>query len=96
MRGHAQICPMGMNVPVISMINHPKHLGLLKQLGFDKYAVFVQDEKFVEKVTDLISDIETHYSSIKKSLKQNMDVLNNRVADFLGDLKNKIQGDKND
>jgi polysaccharide pyruvyl transferase WcaK-like protein len=27
MRGHAQICPMGMNVPVISMINHPKHLG---------------------------------------------------------------------
>lgn len=31
MRGHGQIIPIGMNVPVISIINHPKHIGLLKK-----------------------------------------------------------------
>ncbi len=88
MRGHAQICPIGMNVPVISIINHPKHLGLLEKIGLDNYAVFVRDENFIEKTKSLITEIESNYDSVKYLLKNIMKVLENKISDFFHDLKN--------
>lgn len=57
MRGHAQILPIGFNVPVISLENHDKNLGLMKKLSLEKFNVNIQDAALSEKVISLVEEI---------------------------------------
>ena len=49
MRGHAQICPIGMTTPVISILNHAKHRGLLERLDVPSLAVEALDPALGEQ-----------------------------------------------
>ena len=69
MRGHAQICPIGMNVPVVSIINHPKHLGILKTLNLEQYAVMVNEPHFSDRVIEIIETIKISLHIDNKYLK---------------------------
>lgn|SRR5690554_1076863 len=68
MRGHGQIIPIGLNVPVISLENHPKHKGLMIELGLEAFNISINEENFQETLSEKIKEIESRSSEIKKSL----------------------------
>jgi|GEM_PF-636492 len=69
MRGHGQIVPICFNVPVISLENHPKHRGLMEQLGLGEYNVNVNDDEFVRKVLKLVRKIEQENGNLRAQYK---------------------------
>ena len=87
MRGHAQICPIGMKVPVISIINHPKHLGILKKLNCDDMAVGVSEVDFVQKVKNQIVFVEKHHRAIVDKYNRIMEQLTTDVNLYLTSLR---------
>jgi len=81
MRGHGQILPIGFNTPVISLENHPKHGGLMKELNLFDYNLKVNDDNFKQKLLEKIHLLESNrkmlidqYKGI--NLKINKDSLN--------------------
>src|SRR5690606_10958587 len=54
MRGHGQIVPISFNTPVIALENHPKHRGLMEELGLLEYNVKVNDSNFKSHLEQLI------------------------------------------
>lgn len=75
MRGHGQILPIGFDTPVIALENHPKHRGLMEELGLLDYNVKVDDENFLQNLKDKISLLQknkealiTGYKEINKNL----------------------------
>lgn len=91
MRGHAQICPIGMNVPVISVINHPKHLGLLQKYKLDDMAILVNDDNFDEKIKIAITNLINNKEEIKNKYKQLMNEFNDYTENYLRKLKGAIK-----
>lgn len=76
MRGHGQIIPISFNTPVISLTNHPKHKGLMNELGLNLYNISLSDRDLSEKLLKLIKEIETNkdnlfvqYKAINKKLE---------------------------
>lgn len=75
MRGHGQIIPIGFNVPVVSLQNHPKHKGLMQKLGLLEYNVDVNGGNFsdtldetVAKLRENKSDLVLEYEKINSTL----------------------------
>lgn len=58
MRGHAQIIPIAFNTPVISLENHPKHFGLMRRLGFERFNVKLQDGVLLETILSKVKLVE--------------------------------------
>jgi polysaccharide pyruvyl transferase WcaK-like protein len=75
MRGHGQIVPIGFNVPVLSLQNHPKHIGLMRKLELEDYNVHVNDSKFSEHLRDGIIRMINN----KEELKKKYSVINKRL-----------------
>lgn len=90
MRGHAQICPIGMGVPVISIINHPKHLGLLRKLKQENLMVMVNDKDFLNKIFSLISYVEDNVLYIKEQYSCLMDEMLQQTAVYVSELSQKV------
>lgn len=65
MRGHGQIIPIAFNTPVISLENHPKHRGLMEQLGLLEYNVSITDENFKQVLLSKIELLESNYFELK-------------------------------
>lgn len=68
MRGHGQIVPIAFNTPVISLENHPKHSGLMRKLGLEKYNVDVNAENFTQRLSSTISELELNRDAYKAKL----------------------------
>ena len=64
MRGHGQIIPIAFNTPVISLSNHPKHIGLMKELNLSDYNVNLSDADFYEDLLKKIVKLEQNYSCL--------------------------------
>jgi polysaccharide pyruvyl transferase WcaK-like protein len=64
MRGHGQIIPIAFNTPVIALSNHPKHRGLMENLGLNDYIVDVDSnnlrDQLIEKSDLLLSNFVHH------------------------------------
>ena len=90
MRGHGQIIPIGFNTPVIALNNHPKHFGLMRDLGLEKYVVSISDTNFVEKTIDLIKGVEENKNSLDYTLKALNIKLLNQSYKAINDIANKI------
>nr|WP_299034095.1 polysaccharide pyruvyl transferase family protein [uncultured Tenacibaculum sp.] len=58
MRGHGQIIPIGFNVPVIALENHPKHRGLMEEFNLLDYNVRVDNDDFQNELLEKISLLE--------------------------------------
>ncbi len=65
MRGHGQILPISFNTPVISIINHPKHKGLMIELGLNDFNTSLSDKNLVSHLLNLIETIETQKNELK-------------------------------
>ena len=70
MRGHGQIVPIAFNTPVISLENHPKHRGLMENLGLIDYNVSLAQEEFVEELTEKINSLESNYFELKEKYRK--------------------------
>lgn len=77
MRGHGQIVPISFNTPVIALENHPKHKGLMEELGLLDYNVKVDDIDFKNNLREKIALLEANkkdlilkYKNINKELKK--------------------------
>lgn len=90
MRGHAQICPIGMGVPVISIINHPKHLGLLKKLRQENLMVMVNDKDFLNKIFSLISFVENNALCIKEQYFCLMNEMTQQTSAYVSKISKRI------
>src|SRR5690606_35793733 len=69
MRGHGQILPIGFDTPVIALENHPKHRGLMEELGLLDYNVKVDDVEFLKNLQDKVALLKQNYSSLTKKYK---------------------------
>lgn len=58
MRGHGQIIPIAFNTPVISLENHPKHRGLMEELGLLDYNINILDNTFSSNLKQAIKNIQ--------------------------------------
>lgn len=65
MRGHGQIVPIAFNTPVISLENHPKHRGLMENLGLLDYNVSLDSDDFKGKLLEKIRLLESNYFDLK-------------------------------
>jgi polysaccharide pyruvyl transferase WcaK-like protein len=65
MRGHGQIVPIAFNTPVISLENHPKHRGLMENLGLLDYNVPLDSDDFNGKLLEKIRLLESNYFDLK-------------------------------
>jgi len=70
MRGHGQILPIGFNTPVIAMENHPKHRGLMEELGLLDYNVKVDDADFLPKLKEKVELLKLSKTSLISSYKK--------------------------
>lgn len=94
MRGHAQICPIGMGVPVITIINHPKHLGLLQKLNMMNLWVAVTDQNFMIKIKSLIKYVEKNKTKIKQKNIELVNQLMIKTKLFIETLIKKLERNK--
>lgn len=86
MRGHAQIIPIGMKVPVISIGSHRKNLDLVKTLDIASHYVEVGDAQLGNKVIAMIADIENNYGSLKLKYENIMQELTTRMENYITKL----------
>ena len=70
MRGHGQIVPICFDTPVISLENHPKHRGLMENLGLLDFNLQINDPNFVEKLNEKVALVERNYFDIKSTYQQ--------------------------
>lgn len=75
MRGHGQIVPIAFNTPVISLENHPKHRGLMENLGLIEYNVDLNQARFKEELQEKIQLLEKNYFDLKSKYWQINDSL---------------------
>lgn len=80
MRGHGQIVPIAFNTPVIALENHPKHRGLMEELGLLEYNVKISTENFKQNLMETIDllinnkeSLEKEYELINKNLLSDSD-----------------------
>lgn len=69
MRGHGQIVPLAFNTPVISLENHPKHSGLMRELGLSQYNVSLKSDSLAADLVGAIERLEANMGSYIESLK---------------------------
>jgi polysaccharide pyruvyl transferase WcaK-like protein len=70
MRGHGQIVPCAFNTPVISLENHPKHVGLMRKIGIEKYNVSITKCDLESKLMEVISLVESNKKCYRNQLLQ--------------------------
>lgn len=70
MRGHGQIVPICFNTPVIALENHPKHRGLMEELGLLEYNVKINQREFRSNLTIAIESVEKNRNSIVEDYRR--------------------------
>jgi len=60
-RGHANICPFGLGVPIISLVSHKKNLGFMEQINFAEYAISCNDPHLYVKLLNRLDSIDQDY-----------------------------------
>lgn len=64
MRGHAQMVPFGLGVPIISIISHNKMRYFLEDAGLADFGVDVNDPDLVKRIADLVGIIRADRTGV--------------------------------
>jgi len=86
-RGHGNICPFGINVPIISLVSHDKNLGFMEDVGFQDYAVSASNKNLSNELNVLINKIDDSY--IEKQRIKNLElkkISDNHVKKIISQL----------
>lgn len=92
MRGHGQIVPIAFNTPVIALENHPKHRGLMEELGLLDYNVKVGDANFKQNLLASITKLIEN----KESLESFYKIINSKLLSDSAKAFTKIKKSIND
>ncbi len=87
MRGHSQIFSIGLGVPVITVSNHDKNRGLLKNLKVQELIVEVNEPKLVKRLIEMISLIEDDYAKIKEEYHTKICEMTEFTEKFLRNIR---------
>lgn len=90
MRGHAQIVPIGFKTPVISISNHPKHEGLMNELGLQNYNVRLGSPDFEPRVLELCQEILANPTSYHLQLDEISSRLRRQTDSGFQEIKRKL------
>lgn len=90
MRGHGQIIPICFNTPVISLENHPKHRGLMEELGLLDYNINVRDVNFKENLLSLVDLLESQKENLSYKYELINSNLNEASKSIFSEIKSKI------
>ena len=93
MRGHAQICPIGLGVPIISLISHAKHTGLLDRLGLPPYMAKVSEPGFGGQLIEFSQIVEAEHESIVRQYRATLTSLRELARQFIEPLGVAFQGE---
>jgi polysaccharide pyruvyl transferase WcaK-like protein len=94
MRGHGQILPISFNTPVISLQNHPKHMGLMKKLNLLQYNVNILDIDFEDKLRQTIENLRFNKQELLNHFRSiNSNFLNESTMAFEV-IKSRVNDDK--
>lgn len=92
MRGHGQIIPISFNTPIISLENHPKHVGLMKNLGLEDYNISLSSDNLSENIIQKISLLENKKNEYIKQLFEINKKLSDQTAKAFLEIKSKLYG----
>lgn len=87
-RGHGNICPFGIGVPIISLVSHDKNLGFMVDTGFEDLAIPASDPNLSEKLNNLLYVANSYYYTEKQKVKnQEMkEISENHVKNILAKI----------
>jgi polysaccharide pyruvyl transferase WcaK-like protein len=90
MRGHGQIVPIAFGTPVIALENHPKHKGLMVNLGLEEYSLSVKEGEFSDSLESMIQNIMINRRILVERLKDISKSLDIETSNAILDLKKSI------
>jgi polysaccharide pyruvyl transferase WcaK-like protein len=91
MRGHGQICPIGMGTPVVTIVNHDKHSSLIRKLGLHPLLVEASDPRLGERLLELSGEVERRRDALAAECRRVMDKLTAQMETFVVDLRRKFE-----
>ncbi|MHA7129373.1 polysaccharide pyruvyl transferase family protein [Algoriphagus namhaensis] len=91
MRGHGQIVPIAFNTPVIALENHPKHRGLMEELGLLEYNVSISEDGLSRILRQKIDLLEQNYFALKAKYQVINEKLRRDTAAAFDEIKSKIR-----
>lgn len=90
MRGHGQILPISFNTPVISINNHPKHEGLMKEIGLNMFNVKIADAELSKRLLVLVDNVKVNNNILRSQYKAINTKLENQTKEEFEIIKQQI------
>ncbi len=92
MRGHAQMIPFGLNIPIITLATHDKMMYFLEDINHAEWGIeLVKSKNLTEEIIEKVNHIDENYQTIKSMLKDSQDALwletERNVEAFLNQVK---------
>lgn len=84
-RGHANICPFGMRIPIISLVSHPKNIGFMKKINFDSYSINCDDPTLASKLSNLVDSIDENYRVQQDQVVNKLKYLSNKITENINE-----------
>lgn len=86
MRGHGQIVPFAFGTPVISLGNHPKHVGMMENLGVAEFNIPVSAPDLSSALEAKIAMIEAQLPAYREKLRLQNERLNLQTSKAFQDI----------
>lgn len=68
MRGHAQMIPLGLGIPILSVITHNKLAYFLKDIEHQEWGIEISNPSLADGLTTKIKYIFNHYERVKREI----------------------------
>ncbi|MCB9626410.1 MAG: polysaccharide pyruvyl transferase family protein [Sandaracinaceae bacterium] len=83
-RFHANVCPIGLGVPTIGLLNYPQVGHLYRELEIDDRLVDVRDQGFAQPLSALLGDTLVHRERVVERYQEVNRVLDGQLTAFHG------------
>ena len=82
MRFHANICSIGLKVPIIGLVNYLQIASLYEELGMPEYTLRVDKKGFGEMLEKLIN-INIGNQTVKKNINDKSEILRKQYQEYM-------------
>ncbi|TSD66474.1 methyltransferase domain-containing protein [Inquilinus sp. KBS0705] len=94
MRGHAQMIPFGLSVPIITLSTHDKMMYFLEDIQHTEWGIeLVKENNLKEEIINKVNYINDNYPLVKKQIAEAQEKLwqssKNNIENIFSRLKNK-------
>jgi hypothetical protein len=93
MRGHAQMIPFGLGVPIISVISHNKMRYFLEDAGLSDFGVDIGDDRLVDTIVEVVQYIQQNRSLVMDRIAEAKRSFHDVTIDNLKLIYNRVTGE---